>query len=220
MWSRGRHLITDPATRSSTLRLASLVSTLAGRALSAVQGGARGPRGRTRFIAIGAAAAIILGCLALITLSQKPDGPGWSISDTLSSAPVLPNRQTGVPPGSPPSACVAGSVVSLNAIIYQTCNVTLVWPQGPPVLTENTTVINVTVEDVSFSVYAYSTVDCPVLKVTGHELNGPSSSFLIYPIPDGCVSDNPTVFSADLSFGATWYGGMGVELYAQADVVN
>lgn len=196
------------------------MSTPAGRTASGIESGERGALGRTRSIAVVTAVAIVLGSVALISLSQKSDSSGWAISNNLVATHPAPSQQTGIPPGSPPDQCVAGSVVSLDAIVYQTCNVTLVWPPEMPVLTQTTAVINVTVENVAFSVYAYSTVDCPVLKVTGHELNGPTSSFLIYPIPNGCVSDNPTVFSTDLTFGATWYGGMGVELYAQAGVVG
>lgn len=197
------------------------MSTPAERTASGIRGGAGGSLGWTRSIVIGIAVAIVLGSVGLISLSQKSGGSGWSISNAVISKHTTSGGQIGVPPGSPPSGCVSGSVVSLNAVVYQTCNVTLVWPPAePPLLTETTAVINVTVENVAFSVYAYSTVDCPVLKVTGRELNGPSSSFLIYPIPAGCVSDNPTVFSADLAFGATWYGGRGVELYAQAGVAT
>lgn len=167
---------------------------------------------------VAVAVVALVAAATLFGVLRTSESTATALSDSAASA-TNPGASPRTPsPISAAPACPAASQVSRDGESYASCNVTLTWPPlppGPASLTLTTAVINVTLEGVGLSVYGYSTVDCPVLSVSGHEPSGVSSSFLIYPIPDGCVSDQPTVFSSDGTFGATWTGGLGVVLYAE-----
>lgn len=183
-----------------------------------------GPR-RTRAALVAIFLSLLVGLGALFALAHSSRASDWGLSNRIApthaaaAGQYVPPPPPRVPPWHiplpPPVASVSGCPGTTEVLVdnlgyYSTCNVTLSWPSGFPV---STPVINVTLAGVALSVYAYETMDCPVLSVTGHETGGTVQTFLIYPTPVNCEWNTPTVFSADGTFGATWTGGPAVELY-------
>jgi len=136
-----------------------------------------------------------------------------AVSMILASSPA---GQPGArPTNTTAESCAPGPNVTFDGEVYASCNATLAW---------NTTyesfqqwygvqsLANVSLRGVVFNVTGYNTMDCPVVNVTGHEPMGNTYSFLIYPIPDGCQFNTPTVLSPDHSFGATWTGGDSIQI--------
>jgi hypothetical protein len=103
--------------------------------------------------------------------------------------------------------CPGNTTIEFNGTTYWTCNVTLNWTGVR--LFNTTPHIHATLHGVAFDVYAYDTMECTVVNVTGNESGGASFSFLIYPLSrlPNCTFTELTVLSPDREFGATWYAG-------------
>jgi hypothetical protein len=92
----------------------------------------------------------------------------------------------------------------LNDTDYRTCEITPDWSRGGPSGFTPTEIAKTTFSGVFFDLYAYNTMNSPVVNVTGIELSGVTEFFLIAPCPEVCNQTNFTVISQDSDFGATW----------------
>ncbi len=103
-----------------------------------------------------------------------------------------------------PAPCPATTPTSINETGYLSCSTSAVFGSA----WSNVTKIprtNVTFEGVSFVLFGYNTMECPVLSVSGHEANGTSFGFLIYGgVGGNCLARNPTVLTPDHDAGASW----------------
>jgi hypothetical protein len=107
--------------------------------------------------------------------------------------------------------CPANTTILVNTTTYWACIITIDWSSASAPFV-NTSHVYVAFHGVMFDVYGYNTIDCPVVNITGHETSGATFSFLIYPVPLNCQLTQPTVFSPDHDFGATWNGMSSVQL--------
>jgi hypothetical protein len=122
-------------------------------------------------------------------------------------------RGSVVPMAGPAVSCPATTSVPGDGGTFASCAIPLSWGLVGPA--GSTPVVTTEFDGVSFYVYAYETIDCPVVNVTGHETGGATFSFLICPSPDNCQFAQPLVYSADHVFGAEWTGGSSVLLLAR-----
>jgi hypothetical protein len=110
------------------------------------------------------------------------------------------------------------ATVQINGTPYWCTTAPLNWNDTAPGVK-----LNVTFHYVLFRLDWYSTYECSVVNVTGHEETGGNSTLFVIPnctpsmpVRHGAEFPGPNYFSPDHEFGATWVSYPSMQLYVQA----
>lgn len=134
----------------------------------------------------------------------SPSGP------TILSQPGSSREQT----------CPPTTTVKVNGTVYWSCSAILYWSANTSLMFAVQQLATVSFQGVLFNISGQRTMDCPVVNVTGREPTAATYSLLIGAVPFDCQLTQPTVFSPDHDFGATWNGVDSIQVLVRPSYIG